>query len=615
MTTNQVSWMIGGPQGSGINSAAEILAKACSRGGLSVFTNIEYHSNIIGKHSFYRLRAGEGDIRSPLDEVHLLAALDAETLFGKKVVPRVHHIGHLHQLVPQGGVLYDAALDLSPDDFGRSDLRLFPLPLLDLIEAGLRAVGKEGTGTQYQIIKNTVLLGASVGLLDFDFDLVAGVIRQMFTGRKAHLARLNVEAAHAAYSYVREQFPKGIDFHLRPRPNPPKQYLMRGTEAVAMAKLKAGCGFQAYYPITPATDESFFLEEYQAEYDLTVFQCEDEISSVNMTIGAAHAGVRSATSTSGPGFSLMAEGMGFASITEAPGPVICLYQRGGPSTGLPTRTEQGDLSLALHPGHGDFEHIVVAPGDVIECFYDTFEAFNWADRYQMPVIVLVDKFLANSFWTIPGIDMTDLKIDRGALYNPETDPGEPAYQRYRLTETGISPRSRPGQPGGMFRGTSDEHDPFGHIEEGVENRMAMVHKRRRKLALAAQEIPENHKFRLYGPALADVTLVGWGSPKGAILDAMSELSRHRTVNFLQVRLMRPFPIEPVARILESAQRAIIIEGNVSGQLASLIREQTGFTIPQRILRFDGRPFSQGDIVESVEKALATGDAVIEVSHL
>ncbi len=615
MATNQVSWMIGGPQGSGINSAAEILAKACSRGGLSVFSNIEYHSNIIGKHSFYRVRAGEGEIRSPIDAVHLLAALDAESLFGKKADPHVHHIGHVHQVVPDGGAIFDADLELTAGDFGRDDLRLFPVPLLDTIESGLRAAGKEGPGSRYQIMKNTALLGASIALLDYDLELAAGIIRESFTGRKAHLADLNVHVARAAYDYVREHFPDGLDFHLRPAADPQKQILIRGTQATAIGKLKAGCGFQSYYPITPATDESFYLEALQTEYDITVLQCEDEISSINMAVGASHAGVRAATSTSGPGFALMGEGIGFASITEAPGPVICLYQRGGPSTGLPTRTEQGELRFALHPAHSDFEHIVVAPGDASECFYAAFDAFNWADRYQMPVVVLIDKFTATCFQTAPGIDMSGLTIDRGALYDPETDPSGAEFQRYRLTESGISPRSRPGQPGGMFRGTSDEHDVFGHIHEGIENRMAMVRKRRRKLALADQEIPTSRKHQLYGPAVADLTLVGWGSTKGAILDALAELSQHRSVNFLQVRLMRPFPVTAVTGILERAARSIAIEGNASGQLAGLIREQTGITIPQRILRFDGRPFSQDDIVESVEEALVSGEPVVEVSHL
>ncbi|NOZ06809.1 MAG: 2-oxoacid:acceptor oxidoreductase subunit alpha [Chloroflexi bacterium] len=615
MVANQVSWMVGGPQGSGINAAAEILAKACSRGGLAVFSNIEYHSNIIGKHSFYRVRAGDGEIRSHVDEVHLLVALDKETLLGKKADPQVHHIGHLHQVVPQGGVIYDAALDMGTEEFGRGDLRLFPLPFLDLIEAGLRAGGKEGSGTQYQIMKNTVLLGATVALLDYDLGMVTTIIGESFTGRKAHLAHLNVEVARVAYAYVKEHFPAGIDFHLRAKADPPKQILIRGVVAAAIGKLKAGCGFQSYYPITPATDESFYLEARQADYDITVFQCEDEISSINMAVGAAYAGARSATSTSGPGLALMGEGLGFASITETAGPVVCLYQRGGPSTGLPTRTEQGDLHFALHPAHGEFEHIVVAPGDAVECFYATFEAFNWADRYQMPVIVLQDKFVANSYRTAPWFDTSGLTIDRGARFDPQTDAGGEAYRRYRFTASGVSPRSRPGQPGGMYRGTSDEHDPFGHIHEGIENRMSMVHKRRRKLALAAQEIPDEMKFQLHGPPVADVTLVSWGSPKGAILDAMAELSRHRSVNFLQVRLMRPFPVDAVARILREAKRSIAIEGNFSGQLTNLIREQTGVTVPQRIVRFDGRPFSQGDIVESVEKALATGDPVVELSHI
>ncbi|TMD17841.1 MAG: hypothetical protein E6J07_06600, partial [Chloroflexi bacterium] len=346
----------------------------------------------------------------------------------------------------------------------------------------------------------------------------------------------------------------------------------------------------------------------------TVVQCEDEIASINMAIGAAHMGVRAATSTAGPGFALMSEGFGFAAITEAPGPVVFLWQRGGPSTGLPTRTEQADLQFALHPAHGDFPHIVVASGDIDEAFVDSFESFNWADRYQMPVVVLLEKFLASSMFTSDGIDMSKLKIDRGLIHQPVDADGD-GYRRHALTADGVSPRTLPGMPGGIFSTTSDEHDPEGHITEGIENRIAMMRKRMAKLETAAREIPASSKFTLHGPRQADLTLVAWGATKGAILDAMGELENGgRTVNFLQIRLMRPFPADAVAAILRSARLTVLIENNYSAQLGALISEQTGVALDHHVLKYDGRPFSRNEIVEGVRSALSEQKKEVMVSH-
>ncbi len=606
MSANALSWMIGGPQGSGINASAEVFMKACSRAGLHVFANIEYHSNIMGKHSYYRVRVDEREVRSHIDETHILVALDDETLFGDADHMRYpSHGGHLGELVPGGGVIYDAAISLDHAKAGRDDIRLYPVPYLDLIKKALEEVGKGEQARRYEIMKNIVGLGASVALCDFPFDRVAEVVREGFKGKRAEVGQLNVRAARLGYDHVRTNFPDEFPFKLAPHREPKKRILARGSYVHAIAKLKAGCAFQTYYPISPATDESVYLERHQRKYGLLVQQCEDEISSINMAVGAAHMGVRSSTSTSGPGFSLMVEGIGFGSITEAPGPVIVLYQRGGPSTGMPTRQEQADLSFALHPTHGDFVHIVVAPGDMQECFHHTALAFNWAERYQMPVIVLSDKHLAASHWTLDALDTEFVKIDRGAEFRD--DAGGNGYLRYALTESGVSPRSRPGTKGGQFWATTDEHSPDGHITEGVRMRMAMVEKRFKKLELAAREIPLDIALGSYGPRSAELTVVGWGSTKGAILDAIDRLADEGVVvNFLQIRLMRPFPAVAVAERLKAAKRLVLVENNYSGQLGQLIREQTGIAIEDRILKFDGRPFSENELVAALRDALARG---------
>ncbi len=610
--------MIGGAQGSGINASAEIFAKALMRGGLSVFANIEFHSNIMGKHSFYRVSASGEPIRSHCDPVHLLIALDRETLFGD-AAERKHypsHRGHVHEIAPGGGIVYDTELKVAPEEFGRDDIQLYPVPYLEVLEEALQEVGKGGQARKYLIMRNTIALGASVGLLGYDEKLVAEVIRDSFKGRKADAATLNVLAMEKAATYAREQFSMRPRWQLAPRPpeRRTKRLLVRGAQAVGIAKIKAGLAFQTYYPISPATDESVYLEAKGPRYQLTVIQCEDEIASINMAVGAAHMGVRAATSTAGPGFALMPEGVGFAAITEAPGPVVFLWQRGGPSTGMPTRNEQADLGFALHPGQGDFPHIVIASGDIEEAFRDSFESFNWADRYQVPVIVLLDKFLAHSYWTVDTLDVSGLKVDRGKIFQP-TVPEKDSYRRHAITEDGISPRAIPGTPGGIFSTTSDEHDPQGHITEGIENRIAMMQKRMRKLETAAREIPAPFKLKVHGPPEAEVTVVAWGSTKGAILDALPALrAGGRRVNFLQVRMMRPFPVEQVAAILARAKKTVLVEANYSGQLGTLIRGMTGYTMDHRVLKYDGRPFSRNEVVDGITTVLTQARDEVMVSH-
>jgi 2-oxoglutarate ferredoxin oxidoreductase subunit alpha len=348
---------------------------------------------------------------------------------------------------------------------------------------------------------------------------------------------------------------------------------------------------------------------------MIVVQAEDEISAINMATGAAHAGLRSSTSTSGPGFSLMAEGLGWSGITEAPGPVIILWMRAGPATGLPTRTEQADLRFALHAAHGEFPRIIIAPGDVAECFYDTFDAFNYAEHYQVPVIVLADKFLASTYKDIPLFDTNGMKVDRGDLLQEVDLAKSPDYKRYQFTELGISPRARPGLKGGVFWTTGDEHDEYGHITEAADLRVRMMTKRMNKIELASQVIPNSKKAILHGPSSAPVTLVGWGSTKGAILDGMEDLRADGIeTNFLQIRYVNPFPTDFVQKVLSSSRRTVAVENNYSGQMAGLIRERTGIAVGSKVLKFDGRPFSQNEVYEGVKDVVRDGAKEVTLSH-
>ena len=617
---NSFSWMIGGPQGSGINLGAEILAKALCRGGYYVFANIEYHSNIKGKHSYYRLRISDRRVGSHVEEVHLLVALDEETLFGDLYHEFPAHAGHIHEVSEGGAILFEEGGQISvPAIEERLDGRrvhLFPMPYSKIVDQALSTVGKAGQAHEYRIMNNTAAIGAATALLGFNFDQVAEVILSGFHGKARKVGEMNVFCARAAHDHVREHYSGKLEFGLPPQGGAKreKQIMIKGTQAVGIAKLKAGCGIQTYYPISPATDESVYLEEQQSEYGLLVLQTEDEVSAIDAAVMAAHGGVRASTSTSGPGFALMPEGLGFAAMTEAPGPVVCLYQRGGPSTGLPTRQEQGDLQFAIHAGQGDIPRIVLAPGDLAECFYDTFDAFNYADRYQIPVIVMLDKHLATIYVTVPPFDTKGLTFDRGAIFDPERDANG-HYMRYRYNDAGISPRSIPGQEGGIFWTTTDEHDQVGHITEGIGNRLVKMTKRMNKMGLAEREIPDAKKFAFTGRKDAPVCIVSWGSTKGAILDALARLDpEQQNYSFLQLRLLLPFPAEAVTRLLKPAAKIIVLECNYSGQLASLLREKTGIQAHHRILKYEGRPFSEDEVVTALEQAVAGGPEELIVAE-
>jgi 2-oxoglutarate ferredoxin oxidoreductase subunit alpha len=311
----------------------------------------------------------------------------------------------------------------------------------------------------------------------------------------------------------------------------------------------------------------------------------------------------------------MAEGLGWSGITEAQGPVIVLWQRAGPATGMPTRTEQADLRFALHAAHGEFPRMVIAPGDVVESFYDTFDAFNYAEHYQVPVILLVDKFLASTYRDVPPFETEGMKVDRGDILQESDLAKNPEYKRYQLTDLGISPRSRPGQKGGIFWTTGDEHDEYGHITEAADIRIRMMRKRMRKIELASQVIPDSKKATLHGPRSAPTTIVGWGSTKGAILDGMEELKASGIeTNFLQIRYVNPFPTELVTRILSGSGRKIAIESNYTAQMAGLIRETTGIAVDSRVLKFDGRPFSQNEIYEGVKDVVKDEMREVSLSH-
>lgn len=574
---NNLNWKIGGEAGYGILSAGEIFAYAAAHGGLETFAYLEYPSLIRGGHNTYQVWVREDNVQSHSSLIDLLVALNKETINR-----------HLAELGVGGALLYDSSVkDLRDYSASRNDIGNFAIPLEDLA----REAGGE------KVMRNMVAVGASFGLLKYPYDFLIELIEQVFGKKGKKLVELNQSAAKAGYDYARKHYADIYPYKLEVRQGHKKRMLLNGNEAIAMGAIKAGLKFYAAYPMTPASSILHFLAAHDRDYKLVVKHTEDEIAAINMAVGASFAGVRSMVATSGGGFALMAEGLGLAGMTEC-GLVLVLAQRPGPATGLPTWTDQGDLRFALHAGQGDFPRVVLAPGDVEECFELAFAAHNLADKYQLPVIVLTDKYLAEARQTVPFFDQGDFKIQISAPADTSSLEPNGRFGRYAVTPSGVSQRPQPGQAGGMFTANSDEHEPTGLANEEADNRLEQINKRMKKVQSLRPEIKD--PVRLYGSAEAEVTLVGWGSTKGAILEAMKVLAKqNKQINYLQVRCLEPFPIKEVDAVLRQAKRRILIENNYTGQLGGLIREKTGINIDEKFLKYDGRPFHPEEIVTKV----------------
>jgi 2-oxoglutarate ferredoxin oxidoreductase subunit alpha len=637
MKRDDLSWMIGGAQGSGVDTPASIFAKAVATAGFYVYGTREYYSNIKGEHSYFQVRFGKQFLRSHVNTVDLLATFDDETVarhafevrkdgaivFDKDLVE--NKIEDIPTIEPNVLKSLEAELDKQNLPYTingvlevarRKGVHLYPIPYMDLLKVIAEKIGETSLSSLTRMT-NVMSVAGSFALLSFPREALADAIRKQFKS-KPKVAETNIIAVDATYDYVAKNFQGSFAYKLAPvAPDGEKRILIRGSSVIGVGKIAAGCRLQTYYPITPASDESEYLEAHESidldgiigaeaaamKGSIAVVQTEDEIAAVLMSIGGGLAGVRAATCTSGPGFSLMAEGIGWAAMNEVP-VVVTLYQRGGPSTGLPTRHEQGDLRFALHTGHGEFPRIILASGDLEESFYDVGKAFNFSEKYQVPVIHLLDKAMANADQTLKMFDPEKVKIERGLLIKGQMKESErESFRRFKFTETGISPRPVIGTKGGIFWNTGDEHDEKGHITEDSTNRDMMMEKRMRKLDVAAREIPLDDKVVFHGPSDAPITVVSWGSTKGAILDAMDALREQEglLVNFLQVRLLSPFPAEEVTRALSRSKKLVGIEMNYSGQFAGLLREKTGITVDNMVVKYNGRPMSCEEIYDALKQ--------------
>ncbi|MGA7922591.1 MAG: 2-oxoacid:acceptor oxidoreductase subunit alpha [Thermoplasmata archaeon] len=570
----EITIRVGGAAGDGIASVGETIARSLSRMGLHVHGLNSYQSVIRGGHVWFQARASTERIYSQGDRCDVLYALNRETV-------EVHR-----STLSEGGTLvYD------PEKFAVSDGEL-PAGTHALAVPTLELARKY---TTQSILQNAVGLGATCFLSGISPDVLRTALADSFGKKTGEVVDWNLGASAAGYQFA-ESHASVNDRAVHP--TGPAKLLLTGNQAIALGAAAAGVKFLAQYPMTPASTIMHWLAAHSSDLGIVVKQAEDELGAINMAIGASFGGVRAMTATSGGGFSLMVEALGMAGMCEVP-LVVVESQRAGPSTGLPTKTEQGDLNLMLGAGQGEFPRAILAPSDPKEAFDAMVDAFRLAEEFQTPVLVASDLYLSENFGTIDRGDI-NLDVPLSSLFTVESNGHE--FKRYAITESGVSPRSIPGQPGLQFVAGSDEHDERGHlvsdvrsgIPQWVNERTRMMDKRMRKLkGLASASSPPRRE----GPSDAELTFVAWGSTVGPVRDAMIELTRRgHTTNLIHVSTVFPLHTETLSSQLQEARHLLLVEANYSGQLGRLIRAETGHDLPSKFLKYDGEPFYPNEIV-------------------
>src|SRR5215203_2185418 len=630
---NELTWVIGGAQGSGVDSAANIFSKTCAEDGLYIFGKREYYSNIKGEHSYFTVRVSNKQIRSHKESIDILVSFDAETVFrhAKDVSPNgiiifnselietsINEIPTLDEDAQSEIIEYFNYNGSEPftikklvENIQQNSIKCYGIPYYQLLKNFSEHINNPTLSKLARMI-NVLALSISLSFININRQALSRAINYIFR-TKPKIAEINIAAAEYAYNYSEQRFQNNKFSFYENKRDFSNVILVQGSQSSALGKIVAGCRFQTYYPITPASEDSEFLESNQIieqmdgkKGSVLVMQTEDEIAAITMAIGGALTGTRTSTATSGPGFSLMAEALGWAGINEVP-LVVSLYQRAGPSTGLPTRHEQGDLLFAINAGHGEFPRIVFASGDIEESFYDTLKVFNFAEIFQLPVIHLLDKAIASSVMTCKNFDPNKITIDRGYLIKKIENKAQDQeklkhFKRFELKENAaISPRPPLGTENGIFWNTGDEHDEEGHISEDPTIRIKMMDKRMGKLNLILQEIQDEDKALSYNGS-SDIVITSWGSTKGAILDTLDELNKEGIkIKFVQVKLLNPFPQQLLEKMLNSAKTIINIEMNYSSQLAKLIKQNLHRDIDYEIVKYNGRPISCDELYRIIKE--------------
>ncbi len=563
---HELSWQISGEAGYGVLSSGEMFSKLLKNIGYHIFMSSEYPSQIRGGNNSCTVRASEEKINSDSGRIDLLAALDEQSI-----------IMHEKALSNEGAIICDSSIKLKTNH---------PIFKISLDEYSSKY------GIYKKVMMATIMLGASAKVLGIKKEDAIILIKERFKGKEKKITDENIEAFTKGYESINNP----EDFKSKIKKLPKKDLiLINGNEAISIGAIASDCKLLSSYPMTPSTGIMEYYSKNQERFGLMLHQAEDEISAINVALGANYAGMRSMAATSGGGFALMNESISLSGSAEIP-VVIILGQRPGPATGLPTRTEQGDIRYAIHAGHGDYPKLVMIPGCPTDCYELAMDAFNLADKYQLPAIILTDKHLANSSQTLSSFTPKAI-IKRGAIItNPKKLSLLEKFKRYSLTKTGISPRTLPGTPNGMHCAIGDEHDEEGYIVEEAIDRKKIMDKRLRKFHTMAKEL-EGKSVSIIGKKESNDIIISCGSTKGAILEALKELD----CKFLQIKILHPFPAKELKKKSKGYKRIIVIEQNQSGQLCSLIKEHTDLIIGKKILKYDGRQILPKEIIEAIKK--------------
>ena len=569
MPNTIISVKIGAEAGQGVKSAGLMLAKLAIRSGYHIYNHIEYPSLIKGGHNVLQVNISKEEVTAPRKVNDILIALNQDTINK-----------HVTEFAGEAGLIYDSEAKI--------DTSKVPSTVA-LIGVPLSKIAKEAGNSDLLI--NTVALGAVTAVLGGNLIILNGLISEEFGSKGDEVVKVNVTAAENGFKFVTENYKQHLKNSLSPLEslsNFVPYMAIDGNESVALGAISAGLQYAAIYPMSPISNILAVLAENQEKYGYIYKQPEDELSAINIAIGASYAGARAMTSTSGGGFCLMTEGYGLAGMTETP-LVIIEGMRPGPATCLPTWSDQGDLQMILNAHQGDFPRIVLAAGDAKEVFELTMKAFNLADKYQTPVVLIIDKNICENAQSFPLYEYPEYKIDRGKLNMQKIE----GYKRYASDPEGISQRTIPGV-GNFFIANSDEHDEEGYSNEESDNRNRMMEKRMTKLKTCKEQDME--KPQLFGPESAEITIVSWGSNKGTITQALKSLEN---VNYVHINWMSPFPAEALTEMLSKSKYILNVECNYTGQMERLIRENTKININESFLKYDGRQIYPEEIIDKV----------------
>ncbi|WP_315613686.1 2-oxoacid:acceptor oxidoreductase subunit alpha [Alkalihalobacillus sp. MEB130] len=572
---DQLSWKVGGQQGEGIESTGEIFATTLNRLGYYLYGYRHFSSRIKGGHTNNKIRVSTQPLNSISDDLDILVAFDQETIDV-----------NAHELNTDGMIIADAKFSPTLPEGCKATLCIVPFTEI-------------ATDLGTSLMKNMVAVGATCAILNLDPETFRLVVEDIFMKKGETVVEKNMKAISAGAEYAKKEIGTNMPGLQLNKADGKRRMFMIGNDAIGMGAVAAGSRFMAAYPITPASEIMEYMIEKLPELGGAVIQTEDEIAACTMAIGANYAGVRSFTASAGPGLSLMAEAIGLSGMTETP-LVVIDTQRGGPSTGLPTKQEQSDIMAMIYSTHGDIPKIVMAPSTVEEAFYDTVEAFNLAEEYQCPVILMTDLALSLGKQTVEPLDFSKVEVRRGTF-----DPNSPLpdrvdgayYKRYELTENGISSRVIPGMKNGIHHVTGVEHDETGKPSESPQNRKDQMDKRMRKLAQLPTTFSNPiHINQQYDEA--DLLIVGINSTRGTIEEAIQRLELEGIkVNHVQVRLLHPFPSESLKPLIHQAKKVVVIENNATAQLANIVRMNVGGVEVESILKYDGNPFLPKEIHE------------------